>query len=327
MKKLYFLIFLLSSFGLSAQNNITFSVDMSGQSFTQAYISGSFNGWSGDANALTDLTGGIWEITLPIADGEYEYKFTYDNWTGQDTFTQGDVCTITNYGNTNRRLVVAGADQTLATAPFNGCAESATNPGPHSITINVDMNGYGGALGTVYINGENHNAQGLGNWCGACGNDMTDQGAGIWSTTLSLEEFSYQFKFTVDGWSDQEGFNPGDTQTATDGTNTNRYINVDGAKTLNYVWNQSSRVLGLKDVKNISSVKAFPNPTNNVWNIQTNNQTIKSIVVFDVLGKQVLSRMPNTSSAIINSKDLSNGLYFAKVKTNSGEANLRLVKN
>jgi hypothetical protein len=37
--------------------------------------------------------------------------------------------------------------------------------------------------------------------------------------------------------------------------------------------------------------------------------------------------MPNTNSAVINSKDLSNGLYFAKVKTNSGEANLRLVKN
>ena len=327
MKKLYFLIFLLSSFGLSAQSNITFSVDMSGETFTQPYISGSFNGWSGTANALTDMGGDIWEITLPIVDGEYEYKFTYDDWTGQDTFTQGDVCTITNYTNTNRRLVVAGADQTLATAPFNGCAESATNPGPHSVTITVDMSSYGGTLGIVYINGENYNAQGLGNWCGACGNEMTDQGGGIWSATLSLEEYAYQFKFTVDGWTDQENFSPGDPQTSTDGTFTNRYINVDGAKTKNFVWNQPSEVLGLKDVKNINSVRAFPNPTNNVWKIQTNNQNIQSVAVYDVLAKKVLSLNPNSSSVVISSKDLSNGVYFAKVKTNSGEANLRLVKN
>jgi hypothetical protein len=77
----------------------------------------------------------------------------------------------------------------------------------------------------------------------------------------------------------------------------------------------------------LSQVKAFPNPTNNVWNIQTNNQNIQSVVVYDILGKQVLSLNPKTSGVLINSKDLSNGLYFAKVKTNLGESNLRLVKN
>ena len=74
-------------------------------------------------------------------------------------------------------------------------------------------------------------------------------------------------------------------------------------------------------------MKAFPNPTNNVWNINTNNQNIQSIAVYDVLGKEVFSSKPNASQAIIDSESLSNGLYFAKVKTNSGESNLRLVKN
>ncbi|PTM10868.1 MAG: hypothetical protein DA407_02735 [Bacteroidetes bacterium] len=77
----------------------------------------------------------------------------------------------------------------------------------------------------------------------------------------------------------------------------------------------------------LSQVKAFPNPTNNVWNIKTNNQNIESVVLYDILGKQVLSTKPNTSNVEINSENLSNGLYFAKVRTNSGEANLRLVKN
>lgn len=77
----------------------------------------------------------------------------------------------------------------------------------------------------------------------------------------------------------------------------------------------------------LSQVKAFPNPTNNVWNINTNNQNIQSIAVYDVLGKQVFTSNPNTSEAIIDSNNFSNGLYFAKVKTINGESNLRLVKN
>lgn len=77
----------------------------------------------------------------------------------------------------------------------------------------------------------------------------------------------------------------------------------------------------------LSQVKAFPNPTNNVWNINTNNQNIQSIAVYDILGKEVFSSKPNSSEATIDSESLSNGLYFAKVKTSNGESNLRLIKN
>lgn len=327
MKKLYFLACLFVVLTVSAQSNITFSVDMTGQTFTTAYVSGSFNGWSGTANPLVDMGGNIWEVTLPITDGEYEYKFTFDDWTGQDAFAQGDVCTITNYGNHNRRLVVAGSDKTLATAPFSGCAESLANPGPHSIALTVDMNGYGGSFTTVYVNGENHNSQGFGSWCGACGNELTDQGGGIWSGTFMLEEYSYQFKFTVDGWTDQEAFSPGDAFTATDGTNTNRYVSVDGDKSISYTWSTPGETLSVGTVSILDEVKVYPNPTENVWNIITNNQNIHSIALYDVLGKQVYASQPNSSEVSISSNNLSNGLYFAKIKTINGESNLRLVKH
>ena len=322
MKKLYFLIFLLSAVGLSAQNNITFSVDMSGQSFTQAYISGSFNGWSGDANALTDMTGGIWEITLPIADGEYEYKFTYDNWVGQDAFNQGDICTITNYGNTNRRLVVAGADQTLTTVAFGSCASSG---GTFNITFNLDMSAYTGTLGAVQVNGENYNAQGFGNWCGACAPTLTDMGSSMYSITMPLEEFAYQFKFTVDGWTDQESFTPGDTETSTDGTFTNRYIQVDQDKTVNFVWN-NPMTLDTQDNEIMVNFEVYPNPSKDVWNIKTNNQTINSIHVFDLLGKQYISLTPNNVSTKIDASTLPSGLYFATIKTGKIIKTVKLIK-
>jgi hypothetical protein len=77
----------------------------------------------------------------------------------------------------------------------------------------------------------------------------------------------------------------------------------------------------------LAQAKAFPNPTKNIWNIKTNNQNIQAVVVYDVLGKQVFTSQPNTNETQISSEKLSNGIYFAKITTNSGESNLRLVKN
>ena len=327
MKKLYFLIFTLYNLLVSSQSNITFSVDMTGQTFTQAYVSGSFNGWSGTANPLNDVGGGVWEATLQLADGEHEYKFTYDNWTGQEAFNMGDVCTITNGGgNHNRVLIVAGSDKTLPTAPFGGCAESADNPGPHNLTVNVDMSAYVDPINTaVNINGQNYNGQGLGNWCGPC-IPLTDMGSNIWSATIPLEEYTYEFKITVDGWTAQEMFAEFDPGTVTNDGFTNRYIQMYGDRTINLVWNApqvlSDQVVDL----NINSFKAFPNPTQSSWNIRSNNTEITSIQVYDVLGKRVASIKPNAFEATIEASLLNKGLYFAKINSEYGTQTLKLVK-
>ncbi len=327
MKKITLLFSLLISFAITAQNNITFSVDMTGQSFTQPYVSGGFNGWSGTDNPLTNTTGNIWEVTLPLADGEYEYKFSYDDWFGQEAFTQGDVCTITSGGgNNNRSLVVGGAAQILPTAPFSGCAESATNPGPHTLIVNVDMSAYAGSIGTaVNINGENYNGQGLGAWCGPC-IPLTDTGSGMWSATIPLEEFTYQFKMTVDGWTDQEGFAEFDPGTVTNNGNTNRYVQMYGDRTINLVWN-APQVLNTKDLNSTIGFMVYPNPSQNVWNVKTKDQIIKTVQVFDVLGKKVMNMKPNLSDVSIDASTLPKGLYFAKMTTDLGSNSVKLIKN
>jgi len=78
---------------------------------------------------------------------------------------------------------------------------------------------------------------------------------------------------------------------------------------------------------NFNDLKVFPNPTTDNWIIKTANEKITSIQVYDILGKQVYISNPNSSEATISSLKLSNGIYFAKVKTINGESNLRLVKN
>ncbi|WP_452221248.1 T9SS type A sorting domain-containing protein [Lacinutrix salivirga] len=71
---------------------------------------------------------------------------------------------------------------------------------------------------------------------------------------------------------------------------------------------------------------AYPNPTNNNWTIKGNN-TIKTVQVYDVLGKQVITLSPNTDNVSIDATSLNSGLYFAKVNSANGSKSIKLIKN
>jgi hypothetical protein len=113
-----------------AEGNITFQVDMSQYqgTFTQVYVSGSFNGWSGDANPLDDSDAdGIWVGTILVPGGQHEYKFTLDNWTAQEEFEGGESCTITDpSGQFVNRLLEVDGDAVLTAFCFNSCEECMT---------------------------------------------------------------------------------------------------------------------------------------------------------------------------------------------------------
>ena len=96
MKKLYtFLVFGLASVAAFAQSkqNVTFKVDMnnySATSYSAVYVNGSYNGWCGTCNPLTDTDqDGVWEGTFEITADSIEYKFTLDGWNGQENLTSG----------------------------------------------------------------------------------------------------------------------------------------------------------------------------------------------------------------------------------------------
>ena len=325
MKKITFLFSLLLTVSMYAQHNVTFMVDMAGQTFTTVYVSGSFNGWSGTSNPMVQVGAStVYAVTLPLANGTHEYKFTIDDWAGQENFTEGDVCTVTTGGFSNRLLVVDNADQTLATSNYDMCAESSSNPGPHSVTLRVNMNSYGGSFTTVNVNGQNRAGQGFGNWCGGC-IPMNDLGGGIWEVTLVLEEYNYQFKFTVDAWTDQENFTSGDPETHTDGGFTNRYIQVAGDMTKTFIWDTPQSFALGTDNFDLSEVKLYPNPTENQWQVSSKD-AIKKLEVFNLLGKRVLSITPNTKVATIVADKLNSGIYLAKIETASGTGAMKLIK-
>ncbi len=117
---------------------VTFNVDMSSyaETFEKVYVSGSFNGWAGESNLLTDEDqDGVWSGTFEIPGGNHEFKFTLDNWAVQENFEEGASCTVTNGGFTNRALSVDG-DLTLC-FPWNACESCLV--GTNDLTLNPNL--------------------------------------------------------------------------------------------------------------------------------------------------------------------------------------------
>ena len=121
-------------------SDITFNINMDSapdsikNTFTTVYVSGNFNGWSGDANPLTDNGDGTWTatVTIPATSDSIEYKFQVDNWAagGDEQLTSGDPCTITDPSGAfvNRSLDVTG-DEVLPVYCWSVCSSclSGTN--------------------------------------------------------------------------------------------------------------------------------------------------------------------------------------------------------
>ena len=75
-----------------------------------------------------------------------------------------------------------------------------------------------------------------------------------------------------------------------------------------------------------NELKVYPNPVKNLLNVVSNNSTVESILVYDLLGKTILSKSVNGTSTMIDVSGLSNGIYLVKVVAAQGEKVFKIVK-
>ena len=185
-----------------AQANVTFHVDMNlygdlGES--TVFVNGSFNGWCGACNPMSDPEGdGIWSVTLPLDPGTIEYKFTVDGWNNQENFAGGESCTSTIDGYTNRTLTF-DADTDLDVVCWGSCEACPDEVIYHDLTLEVNTaNIEVGPNGMYAGGGVLGDAQAV-----ALSDDDAD---GIWSATISvLEGTSGNFIFLNGGdWGPNE---------------------------------------------------------------------------------------------------------------------------
>jgi glycosidase len=143
---------------------------------TNVYLAGTFNGWAPDKDRMTDEDGdGVYEITLDLAPGRYEYKFVADGtWYTDESASD---FAPDGFGGRNSVLYVGGAaPEPKETYPIT-FRYAPSGPGPHNVFLAGTFNGW------------------------APDKDrMTDEdGDGVYEITVQLAPGRYEYKFVVDG--------------------------------------------------------------------------------------------------------------------------------
>jgi hypothetical protein len=190
--------------------------------FTTPEVNGTFNNWCGGCAPMSDVNNdGIWELTIALEPGNYEYKFAYDSWAGQETLSEGSACTVTNYGYTNRFLSVAD-DIILPVVCWSDCNACEQVVPTYNVTFRLDMNTVTENFTTPELNGT------FNGWCGSCIPLSDADNNGIWEVTIPLQAGFYEYKFSYDNWSGQETLVSGSPCTLTTGVFINRTLTVTG---------------------------------------------------------------------------------------------------
>ena len=123
----------ISSRGENCLNEVNFKINMNDYSgnFESVYLSGDFNNWSASSHPLSDADeNGVWETTLNLENGVYEYKYSLDDGNEQEQFEGSESCVVVSedgMGNTmvNRSTVILGPVD-LPVYCWNSCMENCT---------------------------------------------------------------------------------------------------------------------------------------------------------------------------------------------------------
>ncbi len=68
-----------------------------------------------------------------------------------------------------------------------------------------------------------------------------------------------------------------------------------------------------------NGLNIYPNPTNSNFTVASDNSTIKSITIYDIVGREIVYESLNKKSTLISLAGYSSGLYFIKVVNENGE--------
>ena len=314
--------------------NVTFQLDLrnvTSISYIAPEINGMFNSWCGNCAQLEDLNNdSIWEITILIDSGSYEYKYSADNFTVEENLFSGDSCTVSSFGFTNR-IIHVSRDTVLAPVCWELCDDCNSEASSYNVTFKLDMSEYiGPPFSTPEINGT------FNNWCGSCWAMEDLDGDNIWEfTALLAAGDTIEYKFSADNWNVQEeldsslscitiAYDPG----APNGWGyANRTQVINSETILDPVcWQECVGCLGQTPVTNLqaTSFSIYPNPSNGVFVIESQEE-INDITVFNTIGKIVLKLENPKLKNSIDLSSLENSIYYVSIKQNSHTITKKII--
>lgn len=333
MKKITFLFGLLGClFGFGQGHNITFQVDMNNfaGTFTAPEVNGDFNGWCGNCAAMTDANSdGIWEVTVNGLTDSIEFKFSHDNWAGQEALQPGSTCTKTSGAFTNRFMQITG-DSILAPVCWESCGPCSGSPSSAKVTFQIDLTDYTGSYTDVNVNGT------FNNWCGGCAVMNQVGTSDVYELEVIVPTDTIEYKFTLDAWTTQESLTQGSscTKTTVDmtGTFTNRVFVPSGDTILPIVcWEacEACSAIGINENNWIKDFKVTPNPNNGIFDISgslNSNENIR-ITVLDMQGRLIYeaSDLNSTISRSIDISSSEQGMYILNISSDSNVLTEKII--
>ena len=89
--------------------------------------------------------------------------------------------------------------------------------------------------------------------------------------------------------------------------------------------NFTTETLSIENYSELSELKFYPNPVSSILNLES-NQELKSIEIFDLLGKKVKEIKLQNTITKINMSSLEKGTYFLKVYSVSSFEIIKVIK-
>lgn len=318
-------------------SSITFRVDMSnaGTSGDGVYIAGAFQGWNDSSTQLADTGSDIYEITLDLQPGSYQYKFL--NGPGGWENVPGDCAT-----DGNRVLDVVNSEPMTVTFCYEQCVEACVNdPDPEDITFRVDMSEVAeiNAEGVWLIGSMTDPA-----WQAGATQMTDDDMDGVYEATLNISgpsEFQYKFA-NGDPYpmmtNDESVNETGDFEALGCGVPNglgafNRVYTRDGS---GVVLDEvcfglcAACIVSIDELEAAIELNVYPNPTADVLNLVINDaSTTEVIEIINGIGQVVVSIRVNQNGTFVdqlNVEELAAGMYTLRVRTENGDISKLIVK-
>ena len=335
-----------------APTPVTFRVDMSTQaevSVNGVCIAGNFQGWSAGVDFLSDDDGDmIYEITMDIAPGDYEFKFINgNNWGGDgegniDNENPPGEC-VTN-GN---RTVTVGTDPVTVRDCYNQCNESCVaDPDPADITFQVDMTNETVAETGVWLIGGITTPQ----WQAGALQMSDDDGDNVYEVTYTVSGAAFfEYRYCngdpyPGGVQDDSVAEVGDFEAGGCGQGNpfgefNRtHVRSGEAEVLGAYCYAScldcngdtvGTIIGIEEIQDFIGLEAFPNPAEDVLNVRFDGfDGLADIRVFDLSGKVILAERTRVVPGMVTTHGTESfrpGVYILEVRNGLRRSTLRLT--
>lgn len=302
--------------------NVTLSVDMVSYSeteFNTVKVNGSFNDW-GTPYELTNTSGSIWSVTVPMLEGQQDYRFEIDGPGGFQAEWPDKNAAGSCTNSLDMRIIDVTGDVVIPTVCWESCDACTAQ-----VTLSIDMSTYSATeYNKVFVNG------GFNGWGSAY--ELTNTAGKTWQVTVPMALGTQDFRFELDGpggwtaeWPD---FNA--TGDCFDYGNM-RVLDVTGDIILSQVCWESCNACVTTFDDNLSVKKDLNVYINSANEIVISNigEHATHITIYNIQGKRMMERSITgiDDSQVVICSYLHSGIYIIKVNNETFTYNKKFVIN